>query len=179
MQVALIRHPDSRDSVTAITVDVARSAATLSLRYRVAGAANAVRVPAAAAPARADHLWQHTCFEAFIGVPGTDAYYEFNFSPSRRWAAYRFDVYRNGVEMADVNPRIENGTDGSVELRAAVDLSALADLPQDAPWHAALSAVIESADGALGYWALKHRPGKPDFHHPDCFTLELPPPSQR
>ena len=179
MYCILIRHPASRDAVTAITADVTRAAGSLSLRYQVAGAIDAVRLPPPTVPTRADHLWKHTCFEAFIGVPGSDAYYEFNFSPSRQWAAYRFDMYRNGVEMAEVNPQIENGTDENVELRATIDLSPLTDLPQDASWHVALSAVIESTDGSLAYWALKHRAGKPDFHHPDCFALELPPPSPR
>jgi hypothetical protein len=38
----------------------------------------------------------------------------------------------------------------------------------------ALSAVIETLDGAKSYWALAHPPGKPDFHHADCFAIELP-----
>jgi hypothetical protein len=33
--------------------------------------------------------------------------------------------------------------------------------------------VIEEIDGALSYWALRHAPGKPDFHHRDAFALEL------
>lgn len=44
------------------------------------------------------------------------------------------------------------------------------------PWVAAISAVIEEADGTKSYWALAHPPGEPDFHHPDCFVLDLPPP---
>jgi hypothetical protein len=36
-----------------------------------------------------------------------------------------------------------------------------------------LSAVIEDIDGRLSYWALKHPPGKPDFHHPDSFALDV------
>ena len=36
-----------------------------------------------------------------------------------------------------------------------------------------LSAVVEAADGGLSYWALKHPPGKPDFHHVDAFALQL------
>ena len=35
-------------------------------------------------------------------------------------------------------------------------------------------AVIEENDGRLSYWALRHAPGKPDFHHPEAFALELP-----
>jgi len=41
-------------------------------------------------------------------------------------------------------------------------------------WRAGISAVIEESDGTRSYWALKHPPGAPDFHHPDCFALELP-----
>ena len=37
----------------------------------------------------------------------------------------------------------------------------------------ALAAVLEDQQGALSYWALAHPPGKPDFHHPVGFTLEL------
>jgi hypothetical protein len=40
----------------------------------------------------------------------------------------------------------------------------------------ALAAVIEADTGELSYWSLQHAPGKPDFHHPDGFTLELSPP---
>jgi len=36
-----------------------------------------------------------------------------------------------------------------------------------------LSAVIEEADGTKSFWALAHPPGRPDFHHPDCFALTL------
>ncbi|MDF7777123.1 DOMON-like domain-containing protein [Sphingomonas sp. AOB5] len=46
--------------------------------------------------------------------------------------------------------------------------------PRD--WEMGISAVIEEADGTKSYWALKHPAGKPDFHHPDCFALELPAP---
>ena len=64
--------------------------------------------------------------------------------------------------------------DGAFELRAELALDCLPDLPRDAPWQLGLSAVIEEADGRLSYWALAHPPGKPDFHHSDCFALELP-----
>jgi len=33
-----------------------------------------------------DELWQHTCFEAFIGTSSGAGYYEFNFAPSTQWA---------------------------------------------------------------------------------------------
>ncbi len=41
-----------------------------------------VRIPELRDGSPVDGLWQHTCFEAFIGLPGADPYYEFNFSPA-------------------------------------------------------------------------------------------------
>jgi hypothetical protein len=37
----------------------------------------------------------------------------------------------------------------------------------------ALTAVVEDARGRLSYWALRHPPGRPDFHHRDGFALVL------
>jgi hypothetical protein len=37
-----------------------------------------------------------------------------------------------------------------------------------------ISAILVERDGRKSYWALAHPPGEPDFHHPDCFALELP-----
>ena len=37
----------------------------------------------------------------------------------------------------------------------------------------AAAAVLEDETGTLSYWALRHAPGKPDFHHADGFLLEL------
>ena len=55
----------------------------LLLIYVVRGALNDLRLPGgAAAPTRTDGLWQHTCFEAFVGTEGDSAYREFNFAPS-------------------------------------------------------------------------------------------------
>jgi hypothetical protein len=75
-----------------------------------------------------------------------------------------------------VSPEIER-LDSGRELVAAVDLGLLQDLPKNLAWRVGVSAVVENADSSLSYWALRHPPGKPDFHHPDCFALELPPPS--
>jgi hypothetical protein len=55
-------------------------------------------------------------------------------------------------------------------------LDRLPRIQPHAALRVALSAVIEEEGGMLSYWALKHPPGKPDFHHPDAFALELEPP---
>jgi hypothetical protein len=60
-----------------------------------------------------------------------------------------------------------------LELDAIIRSDRLPALHPAVPLRLALSAVIEEDGGMLSYWALKHPPGKPDFHHPDAFALEI------
>jgi hypothetical protein len=60
------------------------------------------------------------------------------------------------------------------ELLAALQLDQVG-LPAEATWRVGISAIVEEVDGSKSYWALAHPEGKPDFHHADCFTLELVP----
>jgi len=178
MQHTLVRHPASPcDAVTAITVDASRRGPTLDLRYAVTGAVAGVRWPARTDGTRADELWKHTCFEAFVRSSGAAAYCEFNLSPSTAWAAYGFSGHRAGMRPLQISsPRIAVQNDGArFELRAELDLGGVSDLATDSAWDMALSAVIEETNGRISYWALAHPPGRPDFHHPDCFALRLPP----
>jgi ABC-type proline/glycine betaine transport system permease subunit len=73
------------------------------LRYTLTGDLNALAIPAPLPPGPADGLWQHTCFEAFVGTAGSAAYREFNFSPSGQWAAYRFSAERARDPAAERN----------------------------------------------------------------------------
>ena len=103
-------------------------------------------------------------------------YHEFNFAPSGEWAAYAFAKYRDGTPLADeaLQPDIAvRSHAGRFELDAAVALDRLSAVHPKAPLALALSAVVEDEHGGLSYWAIKHPPGKPDFHHPDAFALEL------
>ena len=173
MHFELEPHPDTgRSAVSAISVDVSRQqAGALSLRYELSGAIANLLIPAPATPERADELWKHACFEAFLQRPGESAYREFNFSPSTQWAAYAFDGHREGMRVFAIPaPQITLAvSENSLVIEALIE--ALGD---DA-WRLALSAVIEETDGRKSYWALKHPPGRPDFHHPDCFAAELGP----
>ncbi len=172
MHRLLTLHPDGRcDAVTRIAVEIARpSAAILLVDYIVSGNPDDLSLPPIGTPARTDGLWQHTCFEAFVRPGSGDSYFEFNFSPSTQWAAYRFDRYREGMAAAGVAvPRVEfEPTPQRCILRAVLTL------PDEGACRLGLSAVIEETNGRKSYWALAHPPGKPDFHHSDCFALELP-----
>jgi hypothetical protein len=178
MHHVLRLHPDSRCLAAArVEVRVARPRADhLVLSYSVTGKMSDVRMPPVMPAARADDLWQHTCFEAFVRTSSGTAYYEFNFAPSTQWAAYRFDGYRNGMRAAEIGaPQIEiRSGPYSYTLQASLELDRLPDLSREASWRLGLSALIEDQSG-MSYWALAHPPGKPDFHHADCFALEFAP----
>ncbi|MGH8276933.1 MAG: DOMON-like domain-containing protein, partial [Steroidobacteraceae bacterium] len=146
--------------------------------YSLHGEVERLRVPAARAGRHADGLWEHTCFEVFAAAPAARGYYEFNFSPSLEWAAYRFDDYRDGMAPASLarapGLQARKGPD-RLELSATVHLEGLADLARAPVLRLALTAVVEDDRGGLSYWALGHPPGNPDFHHPQGFALELQP----
>lgn len=178
MRQALKLHPDSLCfATTHIEVDVARPrAGILVLNYLVTGRIDDLRIAPVMPTARADELWRHTCFEAFIRSSRDEGYYEFNFAPSTQWAAYWFSSYRSGMRVAtEISaPRIEVQSDaGLYTLQASLDLDRVSSLPHDAVWHLGLSAVLEETSGRKSYWALAHPPGKPDFHHSVCFAHEI------
>ena len=141
-----------------------------------------LRIPPPRPPCKADRLWQHTCFEAFVSVKSKPEYYEFNFAPSGEWAAYSFQRYRDGRPLEDgklaATISVINTAD-RFDLKAIVRLDRLPTISPHACLLLALSAVIEDQSGELSYWALRHPPGKPDFHHPDSFALKLDSPTQQ
>ncbi len=178
-------HPDSRCTPVAhIDIEIARlTPGNLMLRYVITGEINALSLPPVAASTRANELWRHTCFEMFIRTPTSDAYYEFNFAPSTQWAVYGFDAYRSGMTAAKEEevgaPAIDaHLAAGQYELKVSLDLDKLANFDGDGAWALGLSAVIEEKNGGKSYWALTHPPGKPDFHHADCFALQISPDSR-
>lgn len=178
MRHNLVRYPDTPSAtVSAIAVDIVRGpAGSLMLHYHVGGDPGRLTPPPGriAMPRRADELWLHTCFEAFIKPDGGEGYLEFNIAPTHDWQAYAFSGYRAGRHpLVLPMPPLETAvTRDGCELR--VDLP-LAGLVTDGPWHIGLAAVIEESGGAISYWALKHAPDKPDFHHPDTFALTVSP----
>jgi hypothetical protein len=146
-----------------------------------------IRVPPPVPDAgRSDKLWAHTCFEAFIGIPESTGYLELNFSPSGQWAAYRFDSYRQGMVPAlDAAPRLvlrrltaALALQAEVQLGRSLMVAGAGSGAFQRPLRIALSTVVEDREGRLSYWAVRHPPGRPDFHHPEGFALALELPGQ-
>ncbi len=172
-------HPHLRhrpDESYALEITFARTSDRLRLRYRLTGDLRRLSIAEPAAPQRRDELWRHTCFEAFIKPRDAHSYVEYNFAPSRAWAAYGFTSHRTGMSpLATDAPSITVSRD-----RFALELVAILTLPADmGTVHLNLTAILEAVNGTKSYWALSHPPaGPPDFHDPACFTLELPPPGE-
>lgn len=158
-----------------------RAGGHLAVSFRVSGAMDEILWPAKSTSghgpwSRADRLWEHSCFEIFARPSGETPYVEVNLAPVDRWAAYAFSDYRTDMRNAD-NVALITGNwrirERQAELHAM--LGGPAAYGRDT-LHIALSALIEHRNGTKSYWALKHPSDKPDFHHPDCFVLELPAP---
>jgi len=180
--ILLRNHPSTPAAIPVPWVRVGRDGNLLRLTFRMPGDTSMINLPARIEPKikqseqrRADLLWKHTCFECFVQPQDEVGYLEFNFSPSMEWAAYRFDAHREGMRDADVEcPAIV-----STAWHNRFELSVRLALPEawtPLDWRLNAAAIIEETDGTKSYWALAHPPGDPDFHHPDCFALELPAP---
>jgi hypothetical protein len=174
----LTAHPSTpNDAVRSLGVQLrAEESDILVFHYSLDADMSRVRVPLSGVGGRADALWKHTCFEAFVAPADAPGYYEFNFSPSLDWAIYRFSAYRQGMSPVEIGraPKISvRQNDDGLELQSAVRLGHLADLRDARHLRIALAAVIEDENGRLSHWGLQHPPGKPDFHHPNGFALEL------
>jgi hypothetical protein len=145
---------------------------SLQFTYLLSGELTYFKIPDKTAPQRADNLWRHTCFEAFIRAHKSQAYLEFNFSPAGQWQAYTFTDYRVGTGL-------DTATAPDITCQLSSTIMALQatlqpnHLPAGTHLCLGLSAVLESVDGSISYWALQHAPGPADFHHPDTFVLEI------
>jgi hypothetical protein len=172
---ALTAHPSTpAAAVRSLSAQVrAAGPGLLVLHYELEADLPRLRVPAPGRRQRTDGLWKHTCFEAFVLPAGGSAYREFNFSPSGDWAAYTFTQHRQGMADAELPevPQIEARQETG---RLLLDCRVAWPAP-GAPVNlrVGLAAVIETDDGRISYWAARHAPDKPDFHHPESFILEL------
>lgn len=172
----LVCHPAaSALPVRGVAALVRRTGGTILLTFRLEGDLSRIRIPAPRTARIGHELWRHTCFEAFVGVEGRQAYHEFNFSASGEWTVYAFSDYRQGGPVTDeaMDPQIAVRIDADrLELDALIRLDRFSAAHSAAPLRVGLAAIMETEDG-FSYWALRHPPGKPDFHRIEGFVLTL------
>ena len=171
---SLIPHPQSASSAT-VTARVALERPTrLIVEYSLSGDLAELVIPRRTASRRAERLWEHTCFEAFVASAAGASYCELNFAPSTRWAAYAFDGYRQGMRPLELakSPTVEVAR-GASELRVTADIELDGFADASWPWRIGLSAVVEDRAGGRAFYALEHPHEKPDFHDAAAFTVLL------
>lgn len=177
-EAVLVRHPLAPWPGPALAVTAAcraQSDCRFACTFAVAGELGAIVWPPNVAGARVDGLWRHTCFEVFIGPAGRPGYVEFNLAPSGQWAAYAFAGYRAPTPPPALRPPSISTTRAArlLSLNAVVDPHPWLDQHSAASLEVGLCAVIEHENGTLGYYALCHPAGRPDFHDRRGFGLRI------
>jgi hypothetical protein len=173
---SLVLHPSGEPlpAVQAVRASVRLDGSLLRFEYRLRGDLEGLALPARAQPLRADRLWEHTCFEAFVAAEAGGRYCELNFSPSLQWAAYEFTGYRQGMRPLALAASPSIGvaaTARELVVTAAVERAPLGVAPW--PWRVGLTAVVETRAGGIGFFALQHPREKPDFHDAAGFAVSL------
>ncbi|MBI5663978.1 MAG: DOMON-like domain-containing protein [Nitrospirae bacterium] len=158
-----------------ITGSIDRNSNVLSVNFELLGpCAELIISPLSDKPTRTNGLWEETCFELFLGMKNSSAYWEFNLSPAGHWNVYRFNAYRQGMQeepaITSLPFRTEHKSD-SFRLSMEVDLNEI--VPADQVLEAALSAVVKAINGKLSCWALVHPGTQADFHRRDGFIIAL------
>jgi hypothetical protein len=175
----LVCHPASDPGpVTRLEARAHRDdAGGLRIEWLLTGDLARLRIPSPGSPRRADRLWEHTCFEAFIPVAaGTSAYSEFNFAPSGEWAVWGFRGYRDGMTpLEPAPPPVVRTTTAIGQLAVSAALPPGLLPPPTAVLRLALAAVIEDVAGERSYWALHHPREMPDFHAAEAVVALLAP----
>jgi hypothetical protein len=172
----LVPHPGPEIPEVSITGNIEREGNILTVHYSLTGKIDEVLLPAPnPQPGRKENLWLETCFEFFLALPEQPQYWEFNFSPSGDWNAFRMDAYRRigfREEESLRNPGLEFSNEiDCIELEAAIDLSAI--LESETRILTGITSVIQSRHGEETFWALIHPQPMPDFHLRDSFILTL------
>ena len=146
----------------------------LKILYKLEGASQIIIPKIVNSPTRQDNLWEHTCFEFFIGLKDSTKYWEFNLSPAGDWNVFRFSNYRQcmseEVAFESLPFSVLQQAD-SLQLQSEVDLNQIISPEQSL--EVGVTTVIKDQKQQLSYWALTHRAKEADFHHRDNFMINL------
>jgi hypothetical protein len=125
-----------------------------------------------------------TCFEFFMGLQNSPSYWEFNLSPAGDWNVYRFQDYRQGMQeepVLNTLPFEVQQQSGALTLDLVLDLAPIFESsssfpsasPLQQPLELGITAVLESQQKEVSYWALNHCGTQADFHLRESFHIKL------
>lgn len=157
----------------------------LKVSYRLTGPVSEILWPKEDAPGleleRDQKIWEHTCFELFLGTSLSPNYYEWNFSSTKKWGHFRFESYRKtegdtlfpgGIQKIEFKREVN-----SANLIAEIDLSQLPAIAQalqsKTPLLVSATVILESKKGEKSHWAFSHQDSVPNFHQPSSFTAKI------
>jgi hypothetical protein len=147
----------------------------LAIEYHLHGDLDTLVIPPPVPnPTRKSLLWEHTCFEFFLGVPGIPEYWEFNLAPAGDWNIYHLDNYRQGLreELAFTSLPFEIALQPrSLVLLLELDLGHIIESSQSL--EVSVTSVIEPRAGEITYWAVTHTGETADFHLRKSFSIEI------
>jgi hypothetical protein len=114
---------------------------------------------------RRDELWKHSCFEAFIGLPDSQQYWELNVSSLGHWNLYSFERYRqSGSGLVEALPPAVTVRQTRRDFRCDAVLDLRPWWPIEGMPELGLTMVLKEINGRLSYWALSHPGEAADFH---------------
>ena len=156
----------------AIEGDIERNSDCLKIEYRLEGVSQIIVPEQNDLPTRRYDLWEHTCFEFFLGLKDSTIYWEFNLSPAKDWNVFHFPNYRRNIaeEMAfNTLPFEVLLQDDSLLLNLEVRLDKIIS---ESDLEVGITTVVED-EQQLSYWALTHPAKQADFHDRDSFIITL------
>ena len=112
-------------------------------------------------------LWQHNCFELFLGEPGSAAYWELNLAPNGNWNCFGFNDYRQDQKESD-RCAVTEFSAVCRGLNYQLEAKILTNPPLQSSGSGlslGAAAIIETASD-LNYFSIRHGT-TPDFHHRD------------
>ena len=132
-------------------------------------------------------LWQHHCFELFIGELESNAYWELNLAPNGNWNCFEFSDYRKDQRESEayslaglqaVRSAQSYRLEANIDIKPILKKKGLETMRLEARGLEArglekrslalslgASAVIATAT-QLNYFSIRHG-ATPDFHHRD------------
>jgi hypothetical protein len=170
---SLIDFPNAAPSPCQVSGQIRREGSIVHLTYQLNGTSS-VRIPAPTDPDRRYDLWEATCFEWFVGVPGAIDYWEFNMAPSGQWNCFYLADYRQGLREEGAIAALPFGVreeDDRLTLELSLELGGL--IPAVQPIEVAITTVVQAQSGALHYLALAHCGDQADFHLRESFQIRL------
>jgi hypothetical protein len=176
-KLELLPHPSyaAAAQVSALYTNVSISGSVLRAEFEYESEKLPLIIPGlrnGSSPSRADELWKTTCFELFLQPLGKKNYWEVNFSPRGDWNVYSFEDYRAGMgpEFRIATVKLEQLESNEKKTRVVFSADFFGLSLRHFELRIGVTAVLETADGAKTYWAIKHASDKPDFHKPESFT---------